>query len=88
MSLATVCLYGVNAYGEIESDCIDAAIRANPYLHHLLSLFEILYKKCCGGMWVYDEEGNFAIAKHSKRGIRQECALKTFLFPLRMKPVN
>jgi hypothetical protein len=40
-----------NAFGEIERDCIEVAIRAAPYLHRQLPLFELFYKRgegCCG----------------------------------------
>jgi hypothetical protein len=45
----------INAYGEIERECIEAAIRAIPYLHRLLPLYELLYKKGEGVLWYYDE---------------------------------
>ena len=37
----------INAYGEIERECIyiEAAIKANPYLHKILPLYELLYKR-------------------------------------------
>jgi len=38
-------LDSINAYGEIERECIEAAIRANPYLQLLLPLFELFYKR-------------------------------------------
>jgi hypothetical protein len=37
--LVGVSLDGIYAYGELERECIEAAIRANPYLHGLLPLF-------------------------------------------------
>ena len=60
-SLAATSLDVVNAYGEIERPCIETAICANPYLDHLLPLFEMLYKAGAGEMWYYDEDGNFVI---------------------------
>jgi len=44
-ALAGASLDAINAYGEIECECIEAAIKANPYLHHLLPIYELLYKK-------------------------------------------
>ena len=38
-------LDAINAYGEIERECIEAAIKANPCLHRLLPLYELLYKR-------------------------------------------
>ena len=34
--LAAVSLDIVNAYGEIERECIEVAIKSNPYLHILM----------------------------------------------------
>jgi hypothetical protein len=41
----------VNAYVEIERECIQAAIKASPYLHSLLPLFELMYKRGAGELW-------------------------------------
>ena len=40
--LAGASLDASNAFGEIERECIEATIRADPYLHRLLPLFELL----------------------------------------------
>ncbi len=85
--LAGASLDGINAYGEIERECIEAAIRANPYLQLLLPLFELLYKGGAGVLWYYDENGNFAMEARNKRGVRQGCVLGMFLFCLIMAPV-
>ena len=34
-SRAAAILDGINVYGDVERPCIEAAIRANHYLHHL-----------------------------------------------------
>jgi hypothetical protein len=44
-SLAAASLDASNAFGEIERDCIEAAIKANMYMHRLLPLFKMLYMK-------------------------------------------
>jgi hypothetical protein len=85
--LAGASLDGINAYGEIERDCIEAALRANPFLHNLLPLFDLLYKKGEGVLWFYDEHGNFVMETRNKRGVRQGCVLGMFLFCLAMVPV-
>jgi hypothetical protein len=41
-SLVAVNLGNTNAFGDIERECIRAAIKANAYLHSLLPLFELL----------------------------------------------
>jgi hypothetical protein len=47
-NLAAARLDASNAFGEIERDYIEAAIRANSYLHSLLPLFEMIYRKGAG----------------------------------------
>ena len=58
-SLAGANLDAISAYGEIERDCIEAAIRANPFLHRLLPLFELLYKRGEGIYWYYEWQVRF-----------------------------
>ena len=41
--LAAASIDGINAYGDIERDCNEANIQENPYLHHLLPLFDMFY---------------------------------------------
>jgi len=42
LNLVATSLNNIHAYGEIERDCIEAAIKTNPYLQSLLPLFELL----------------------------------------------
>jgi hypothetical protein len=84
--LTGASLDGINAYGEIEWECIEAAIRTNPYLHGLLPLFKLMYKRGEGVLWYYDENGNFVMEAKTKRGVRQGCVLGMFLFRLTMTP--
>ncbi len=77
----------INAYGDIERECIEAAIRANPYLHRLLPLYELLYKRGEGVLWYFDENGNFVMGTRQTRGVRQGCVLGMFLLCLTMEPV-
>ncbi len=77
----------INAYGEIDRECIEAAIRANPYLHRLLPLYELMYKKGEGVLWYFDENGKFVMGTRQKTGVRQGCVLGMFLFCLTMEPV-
>jgi hypothetical protein len=69
-TLAGASLDAINAYGEIERECIEAAIRANPNRHKLLPLFELLYKRGEGVPWYYDENGKFVLGVKNKRGVR------------------
>jgi hypothetical protein len=87
LKLAGASLDCINAYGEIERECIEAAIRANPYLQLLLPLLELLYKRGEGVLWYYDEHMNFVMETRNKRGARQGCFLGMFLFCVTMAPV-
>ena len=60
-SLVAASLDAINAYGDIERECIEAAIRANPYLQRMLPMYELLYKRGEGVLWYYDENGNFVM---------------------------
>jgi hypothetical protein len=44
-NLDAASLDKINAYGDIVRCCIEAAIMANPYLHSLVPLFELLYMR-------------------------------------------
>ena len=59
----------LNAYGEVKCKCNEAPIKANPFLHHLPPLFEMLNKRGTGEMWYHDEDRNFVISKQSMRGV-------------------
>jgi hypothetical protein len=87
-ALAGASLDAINAYGDIERECIEAAIKANPYyLQLLLPLYELLYKRGEGVLWYYDENGNFVMGTRQLRGVRQGCVLGLFLFCITMVPV-
>jgi hypothetical protein len=50
-ALAGASLDAINAYGDIERECIEAAVRANPYLQRLLPLYKLPYKRGEGVLW-------------------------------------
>ena len=85
--LAGANLDASNAFGEIKRDCTEAAIRADPYLHRLLPLFELLYKRGEGVLWYYDEHGRFVLGVKNMRGVRQGCVLGMFLFCVTVRPI-
>jgi len=86
-TLAASSLDVSNAIGEIERECIEAAIRADTYMHRLLPLFELLYKHGEGVLWYYDENGKFVVGVRNRRGFRQGCVLGMFLFCVTMQPI-
>jgi hypothetical protein len=47
-SLLAACLDGINTFGEIERDCISAALEANTSLRILIPMFEMLYERGSG----------------------------------------
>ena len=60
---------------------------ANPYLHCLLPLFELLYNRGARELWYYEDNGNFILRTHNMRGVRRGYVLGMFLFCLAMEPV-
>ena len=68
--LSNVCLDGINAFGQIERDCIRAALQANPSLHMLYPLFEMLYERGSGELWYYDEHGSYGESHYNRYGFR------------------
>jgi hypothetical protein len=69
-SLAPTCLVGINAFVKIERDCIRATIEANPSLHMIIPVFEMLYERVNGQLWYYDETGNYVESHYSECGVR------------------
>jgi hypothetical protein len=86
-SLAAAGLDGINAFGEIKRACIRAALEANPSLHMLSPLFEMLYERGSGELWYYDENGNYVELHYCRCGVRQGCVLGAFLLYIATKPV-
>ena len=86
-TLVGASLDAINVYGEIERKCIEAAIKANPYLNMLLPLYETLYKRGEGLLSYYDENDNFVLGARNKRGVRHGCVLGMFMLCITMEPV-
>jgi hypothetical protein len=82
--LSATCLDAINAFGEIDRDCIRVALLANPSLHMHIPLFAMLYEKGSGELWYYDENGNFVESQISRYGFRHGCVMGAFLFSLAM----
>ena len=77
-NLFAACLDGINAFGEINRECIRAALMANPDLHPLIPLFKMLYERGSGELFYYDENCNYIASYYSKNGVRQGCVLGAF----------
>ena len=80
--LSATCLDAINAFGEIERDCIKAAVLANPSLYMHIPLFEMLYERESGEMWFYDENNNFVESYFSRSGVHQGCVMGASFFAL------
>ena len=78
---------GINAFGENERDCIRAALEANPSMHMISPILEMLYERSNGQLWYYDEFGNYIESHYDKCGVRQDCVLGAFFSCLVMRPV-
>ncbi len=66
--LARCCLDAINAFGDLERPCIRAALGANPALHLLIPLSDVLYTRGSGALWFYDDLGNFILYVSCRRG--------------------
>ena len=86
-NLSAACLDAINAFGEIERDCIRAALLANPSLHLMLPMFDMLYERGSGELWFCDEHGNYVESHFSRSGVRKGCVLGAFLLCLAMNHV-
>ena len=80
-------LDAINASGEIERNCIRAALEANTSLHMLIPLFKMLYERGIVQLWYYDENGSYVESHYNRCGVRQGCVIGAFLFCLAMRPV-
>ena len=69
--LSAAFLDVINAFGEIEHECIHAALLANPSMHMFFPLFEMFYERGSGDLWYYDENGNFMESHFSRTCVRQ-----------------
>ena len=63
------------------------AIVANPHLHCILPLYDMLYTNMEGELWYFVEEGNLSHTLPSRRGVRQGCVLGIFIFCGTMAPI-
>jgi hypothetical protein len=82
--LAQPAMDVINGFNELERLAMRAALVADPRLHCLLPLFDILHADRNGELWYFDEEGVLRHKLFSRRGIRQGCVLGIFIFYITM----
>jgi hypothetical protein len=64
----------INGFNELERQTMRAAILADPRLHCILPLYDMLYTDKVGELWYYDEDGNFSHTQQSRReGSKRLC---------------
>jgi len=61
----------INGFNELERRAMMAAIVADPRLHCILLLYDMLYTGRVGELWYFDEDGNLSHTLPSRRGGRQ-----------------
>jgi hypothetical protein len=66
---------------------MSAAIVADPHLHCILPLQDMLYTDRDGELWYFDEDGNLSHTLSSRRGGRQGCVLGLFISCVSMAPI-
>ncbi len=79
-NLAATSPDATNVFGEIECECPGAALRANLYMHSILQLFEMIYKREAGELWYCDENGRFVMGARNRRGVKQGSVMGMFMF--------
>jgi hypothetical protein len=85
--LAQATLHASNAFGDLERPCIRPALEENVAFHPLIPLYDVLYSRGKGGLWFYDELGNFVLNILCRKGVRQGCVLGTTILCMTARPV-
>jgi len=86
-AFAQAVVDAINGFNELERLAMRAAIMADPRLHRILPLCDMLYTDREGELWHFDEDGNLAFTLQSRRRVRQGCVLGIFLFCVAMAPI-
>jgi hypothetical protein len=77
----------INGFNELERQEMRIAILADPCLHRILALYDMLYTDMVGELWYFDEDGKITHTQQTRRGVRQGCDLGLFIFCGTMAPV-
>jgi len=67
---AQTVMDAINGFNELESQKMRADIMADPRLHCILALYDMLYTDIVGELWYFDEDGNLTHTQQSRRGVR------------------
>ena len=67
---AQAVMDAINGFNELERKAMRAASVADPRLHFILPLYDMLYTGREGELWFFDEEGNLTHNQASRRGVQ------------------
>jgi len=87
LAFAQAVMDVINGFNEFKRQAMRAAIVADPRLHCILPLYDMLYTDREGELWYFDEHGNLSHTLPSRRGTRQGCILGLFIFCVTMAPI-
>jgi hypothetical protein len=85
--LARSCLDANNAFEDLERPCIRATLEANVAMTPLIPLYDVLYTMGRGGLWYYDDMGNFILCVLCRKGVRHGCVLGTTILCIPVRSV-
>jgi hypothetical protein len=69
-AFAHAVMDAINGFNELEREATRAAIVADPRLHCILPLYDMLYTDREGELWYYDESGVLTHTILSRQGVR------------------
>jgi hypothetical protein len=69
-AFAQAVMNAINGFNELERHAMRAAIVADPRLHCILPLYDMLHTDREGELWHYDEDGTVTHTLLSRRGVR------------------
>jgi len=84
---AHAVMYAINGFNELERHAMRVAILAEPRIHCILALYDMMYTDRVGELWFFDEDGNLTHTQQPRRGVRQGCVIGLFIFCVTMAPI-
>jgi hypothetical protein len=70
LDFAHAVMDAINGFNELERQAMRAAILADPRLHWILALYDMLYTHMAEELWYFDEDGNLTHTQQSRRWVR------------------